>query len=120
MNHLEWAKNRLRDTEAQEHLETRLENLIEEFFKGKSDYAIEKFIKSFVEALSLLENLLQKQRGIHPSQIKDNLIQLQMEGEKTAKKYAEVKDRLIAEINRQSRHFTIFLSEFSEQEKTNA
>jgi flagella basal body P-ring formation protein FlgA len=111
MENIKWCENMLKDKEAQALLEEKVQILIDMFFKGKRDYAIEKFIKSFGEGLIYLENTLLKDRGIHPSQIQENMIYLSAHPEETAKKIKEVQDKMKMEINRQYRHFQTFLSE---------
>lgn len=115
MENLKWCENMLKEKEAQSLLEEKVEILIEMYFKGKSDYAIEKFIKSFCEGTMYLENSLLKDKGLHPSQLDENMIYLSAHPEETIKKMKEVKDSLISEINRQYRHFQTFLSEISSQ-----
>jgi hypothetical protein len=112
MENIQWCSNMLKDKEAQKHLEERIQVLIDMFFKGKSDYAIEKFIKSFGEGLTYLENDMLRHRGIHPSQIEKNLVYLQSHPEETMTKMTEVKNTMMNEINRQFRHFQTFLSAF--------
>lgn len=111
MNGIKWCESMLRTKEAQHLLEEKIKLLIHSYFEGKSDYAIEKFIKSFGEGLTYLEDNLLKSRGLHPSQIQGNMLQLSMNPVSTAQKLDEVEKILKMEIKRQYRHFDTFLSE---------
>lgn len=110
MNDIDWAKNMLKDKKAQEELESKVTLLLEAFFEGKSEYAKEKFIKSFGEKFIYLENNLLKDRGVHPSQLKN--AELLLNPAKGFELTEEVSKVLIVEISRQYRHFITFLSEF--------
>lgn len=113
MENFKWCENMLKDKEAQTLLKEKVQLLIDMYFKEKSDYAIEKFIKSFGEGLIYLENSLLKDRGIHPSQIQENMVYLSSHPEETTKNIKEVQDKMKEEINRQYRHFQTFLSELA-------
>ncbi len=109
MNHLEWCRGMLEDKECQKLMEDKVASLIEIFFKGKDDYKIEKFVKSFCEGLMYLQNSLLLKRGLHHSQTQKNMMYLATHKDETAQNLKEVHDILINEINRQYRHFTTFL-----------
>lgn len=111
MKDIVWAKNMLKDEKAQEELESKVSLLLEAYFKDKSDYAKEKFVRSFGELFIYLENNLLKDRGVHPSQFKNNP-ELLTNPTKAYEKQNEVSKLLVVEINRQYRHFTTFLGEF--------
>ncbi|PLS19184.1 hypothetical protein CVD28_01895 [Bacillus sp. M6-12] len=113
MKHIQWCQNMLKDKEVQALLEEKVQILIDMYFKGKSDYAIEKFIKSFCEGIRYLENELLKDKGLHPSQIQKNMTYLSAHPQETIKNMAEVKRVVTVEVNRQFRHFNTFLSELA-------
>lgn len=112
MEAISWCKNLLQQKEAQSHLEEKVQLLLDMYFKDKSDYAKEKFIKCFAEGIVYLENNLQYSRGLHHSQLADNQVYLMQNPKETMKKMEEVKQTLINEINRQHRHMATVLSEF--------
>lgn len=112
MEAIRWCDNLLKQKEAQSHLEEKVQSLLEMYFEGKSEYAKEKFIKTFSEGLIYLENNLEYSRGLHPSQLHENQATLMSNPKETMRKMNEVKDTLINEINRQYRHMNTVLSEF--------
>lgn len=105
-----WMKDMVRNQKAQEIIEQKLDVLINTFFGDNDEYAVEKFIKSFGEPIKYLEEILEKNRDIHPNQLKDNLIYLSQHNDEYFKKVEVVEKVLISEIERQSRHFRAFLS----------
>jgi hypothetical protein len=110
MNYMEWAKDMVDNKKAQELIERKIEALVTIYFDEKDVYAIEKMIKSFGESIKFQEILALRKRGLHPDQLQDNLIEISMNPEATAKKFNEIEGILISEIERQYRHFTTFLS----------
>lgn len=111
MDNLQWCSNLLDNKKCQTEMEEKVTSLIDMYFKEKSDYAIEKFIKCFCEGLASIESNLQRTRGIHPDQIVNNLGYLQTHQEETMKNMKEVETVLSSEIKRQYRNYTTFLSE---------
>lgn len=108
--HLVWCSNALKDEQAQKVLEEKVGLLIETHFKDSSDYAIEKFVKSFSETIIYLENLMLTNRGIHPSQISKSKDLVRLQKDDILQKYKEVRKIIIGEIKRQFRHYNTFLS----------
>ncbi len=108
MNNLEWCKSTFENKTCQSHLEEKLSLLLVSYFKGKEDYPIEKFIKSFSEGLRYLESLLLMKKGIHNSQLKVGNPPINMKD--LATKHEEIEKILLVEIDRQYRNFITFLA----------
>lgn len=77
------------------------------FFAEKSEHVQEKAVKSFCELIVYLESTLFYQRDIHPGKI--DLAKASAKPAEYQKKYAEVEKIVTNEINRQYRHFSMFL-----------
>jgi hypothetical protein len=112
MEHIEWCKNTFENNNCQRYLEEKLTTLIKIYFRSKEDYPIEKFIKSFSEGLGYLEKLMLMQRNIHYSQLNNASFESNKFG--IVKKHEEVEKAMLVEIERQFRHYSIFLSALRE------
>jgi len=106
-----WCQNISEYEEVKDLLIDLLEKLISEYCPNAGDYVQEKFVKSFVEPIGLLERNLQYQRGMHHSQLeRKDFILKPNEKEKLIKDTEEIKIILNVELRRQYRHYCIFLS----------
>lgn len=104
---MDWCNNILKNSSSQKHLESRVNLLLQDPLKESKQYAQEKAIKSFCEGIGYLEGFLLFQRQIHPSNIEHSY----WNGKEAAYMEALKEVDLIVKeaINRQYRHFCIFL-----------
>lgn len=110
MEILTHIQNTFRNEKCQKELEAKATSLLLGPLKYKSEYSKEKAIKSFSEGLHYLEDLLLMQRGIHPSNFKNNSkFSAESYKEDYSKKYLEVENIILSSIARQFRHFLTFL-----------
>jgi hypothetical protein len=112
LNNIEWCKDVFENKWCQKRLEEKLNSLINIYFQNKEDYPIEKFIKSFSEGLGCLEKLMLMQRNIHHSQLNNASFESNKFG--IVKKHEEVEKAMLVELERQFRHYSIFLSALRE------
>lgn len=102
-----WCKNRLKNSSSQEFLESKVNILLACPLKERDQYAQEKAIKSFCEGIGYLEGVLLFQRHIHPSNIEHSYW---IGKEASYMEALKEVDLIVKEaINRQYRHFCIFL-----------
>lgn len=101
-----WAKNTSEYPDVQTTIEEQLENIIQMYFKGSGDYALEKLVKTFCEPLAMLERHLKRTEFPKVTALWGTL---QM------KQYNEILDRIKrvmkSEVRRQTRHYITFLTE---------
>ena len=70
MDSMKWCRSYLFITDGTaEIVEQKVEFLLKTMFAQKDEYQKEKFIKTFCEHLTYLEEVLCYERGIHPNQI---------------------------------------------------
>lgn len=112
MQKLKWMAA-LQNKQAQKQLEESIKSLLTGYFSTKSEYASEKFVKSFSEKVLYLENSMLLRAKLHPSQIKDHLLDIQSNMERTNKKLEQIEMSLLTEIKREQRHYSIIFSEFA-------
>ena len=86
-----------------------MEFLLKTLFAEKDDYQEEKFIKTFCEHLTYLEEVLCYERGIHPNQMPSNSPVIARNKDEYMRKVEEVKNRMESQIERLSGHFTVFM-----------
>lgn len=108
---LTWCGNTFFDEECQKELEHKVLLLLEGPLGNKSEYAQEKAIKAFSEGLGYLETLLLMKKNIHPHDLMNhNHIVLNPNlRNKCLEELDDVKKSILSEIDRQYRHFLIFL-----------
>lgn len=105
MDALVWVENKLDNTDSQALLEEKAKVLLEGPLKDKSEYQQEKALKSFSEKIMYLESLLMYQKGIHHKQLDFTRI-----SQDYREKHEDVAKAVRAEINRETRHYLIFLT----------
>jgi hypothetical protein len=109
MEYLTWIQNTSSIPEVQEHIEANCESLIGTYFDPTDNYAIEKYLKSYVEKFKYLEELLLHQRRIAPEHIQHRMSELYFV-EEYRSKHAEVKRIMLTEASREFRHAITYLS----------
>lgn len=110
MNYMEWTKDMLQNKEGQALFERKVKLLVSTHFNENDEYAIEKMIKSFGESIKFQELLALKNRCLYGKELENNLLKISMNPEDTLRKFKEVENIVISEIERQYRHFNTFLS----------
>ena len=103
-------KEGLYDEVSQKILENHFKMLLGHFLKQASDPTKEKFVHSFCEGIYYYEEVLLLKEGIHPCQLPQRYQMDINEPKGYTDKQEAIRQKLIIEIRKQYRQFTIFLS----------